>query len=148
MSLSLFGPKRSPCHPGTVMEWVVFWLLCAVVVAFLAHRKGRDAVRWFFIAVLISPLIAFIILLIAPDLQKEREKVEAAALRAPCPFCSEPIMKTARICPHCRSDVTSPSRAQPATSPPPTPAQRPSPLPPPTPRPPGSSPFAQPPRRP
>jgi hypothetical protein len=131
------------------MEWVFFWLLCAGVVAFLAHRKGRDAVRWFFIAVLISPLIAFIILLIAPDLQKEREKVEAAALRTPCPFCSEPIMKTARVCPHCRSDVSTPSPAAKAepTVQTPTPAQRPSPLPPPTPRPSGSSPFAQSPRR-
>jgi hypothetical protein len=42
--------------------------------------------RWFLAALLISPPIALIILLIAPDLKKEREKTEEAALRTPCPF--------------------------------------------------------------
>jgi len=63
------------------MEWVVSWILFAFVPGLPAHWKGRDATRWFFLALLISPLIAFIILLIAPDLKKEREKVEAAAQR-------------------------------------------------------------------
>jgi hypothetical protein len=53
----------------------------------LETARRREVVpRWFLAALLISPPIALIILLIAPDLKKEREKTEEAALRTPCPF--------------------------------------------------------------
>jgi hypothetical protein len=39
----------------------VFWLLCAVGVGAIASSKGRSGVGWFFLAVIISPLIALII---------------------------------------------------------------------------------------
>jgi hypothetical protein len=121
------------------------WVLFAFVPALVAPWKGRGAGSWFFLALLISPLIALIILLIAPDLTKEREKTEAAALRMPCPFCSEAVLKTARICPHCRSELSPPSVAKPEAASPTT-EKGPAPLGAPTPRPPGASPFSRPPR--
>jgi hypothetical protein len=89
------------------MEFLLAWVLFAIVPGLIAHWRGRSARNWFLLALLISPLIAFVILLFAPDLKKEREQQEAAAQRIPCPFCSEAIMKTARICPHCRSELSS-----------------------------------------
>ena len=67
-----------------------------------------------------------------------REKTEAAALRMLCLFCSEAVLKTASICPHCRSELPPPSVAEPEAASPTT-EKRPAPLGAPTPRPPGST---------
>lgn len=42
----------------------LFWLALAVVVGFAASGRGRSGVGWFLIAILISPLLALILLLV------------------------------------------------------------------------------------
>ncbi len=62
------------------MGIVIYLFLCAVV-AVAASRRERDGVRWFFIALLVSPLISAILLLVLPDkqttLQRDLEEMEA-----------------------------------------------------------------------
>lgn len=48
------------------MEIVVVWLFFAALVGWAAGTKGRNGFGWFFIAILISPLIAAIIVLLVP----------------------------------------------------------------------------------
>jgi uncharacterized membrane protein len=47
-----------------VLVWIVFSLLLAVV----ANSRGRSPVGWFLLSLLISPLIAFVLLLVMADL--------------------------------------------------------------------------------
>jgi hypothetical protein len=42
---------------------IFFWLALAVIVGIAAKTRGRDAVLWFFLAAIISPLIAGLLLL-------------------------------------------------------------------------------------
>lgn len=74
------------------------WVGFAIAVGVLASNKDRSGIGWFFLAVIVSPLIAAIFLLIAGEGNAHR-----------CPFCAEKIKKNARLCPHCRSDLSKPA---------------------------------------
>jgi hypothetical protein len=45
-----------------------FWVGFSIAVAVAANTRGRDGVGWFFLALLISPLLAGIIVLASPSL--------------------------------------------------------------------------------
>jgi hypothetical protein len=77
------------------------WFLFAAVPAILAYQKGRSAVGWFVLALVISPLLALLFVAVLPNLYERRER----ASRTPCPFCKELIKRDAVRCPHCRSDL-------------------------------------------
>jgi hypothetical protein len=53
------------------MEIALLWLVFAVLVAFFANSKNRSGISWFFIAALLSPLVAFIILLVVGSAEAE-----------------------------------------------------------------------------
>jgi biotin transporter BioY len=46
------------------MTFLIFWILLSILVGFFASSKKRSGGGWFFISIFISPLIAFIILLV------------------------------------------------------------------------------------
>lgn len=48
------------------MEWFLFWLVFAVVVGVIAGSRGRSGIGWFFISVLISPLLGLILVMCLP----------------------------------------------------------------------------------
>jgi phosphate/sulfate permease len=52
------------------MPYIIFWIVIAGVVGAIAYNRGRSGWRWFLIALLISPLLAGIILLLLPDLEE------------------------------------------------------------------------------
>jgi len=83
------------------MELVLFWIAFAVAVGIGAGAKGRNGFGWFLLSILISPLIAGFLVLVMPSLKRKT----AAAPRRPCPFCAEPVLLAATLCPHCRSDL-------------------------------------------
>jgi hypothetical protein len=59
--------------------WILIcWIIFSFCVAFLAEKRGRSAGGFFFLAILISPLIAGIIVLCIEDLRatKERSKTD------------------------------------------------------------------------
>jgi hypothetical protein len=45
-----------------------------------------------------------------------RAEAKTIAIGKPCPFCSEMVKITAKICPHCQSDLTGKSQNPPNTS--------------------------------
>lgn len=47
---------------------VIIWLVLALVIGFAAGQRGRSGVGWFFLAVVLSPLIAGLLVAVLPDL--------------------------------------------------------------------------------
>lgn len=45
---------------------LVFWLIFAIVVGIIAGSRGRSAIGWVLLALLISPLIACLLVLALP----------------------------------------------------------------------------------
>src|SRR6266481_4814972 len=58
------------------MEIVFFWFCFSIVVAVAANARGREGVLWFFISVIISPLIALLLVLVMD--RKNAPPTEAA----------------------------------------------------------------------
>ena len=57
------------------MEFVFMWVVFAVLVGFLADSRGRSGIGFFFVAMLLSPLLALAILLVTKNLKIEQEAV-------------------------------------------------------------------------
>ena len=83
---------------------LVFWFIFALAVGFIADARGRSGFGWFFLAILISPLIACVLILALPTPRSKSALSQRG--RRLCPFCAEPIRLEAKLCPHCRSEVT------------------------------------------
>ena len=54
-----------------MIEVIVFWLAVSIAAGIFARNRGRSWLGWFLIAVLISPVIAFIFLLVMKNKKKE-----------------------------------------------------------------------------
>lgn len=70
---------------GWLVGWFLGWIVCSFAVAVFAANRGRNSGGWILVALLTSPLIAFVILLATPDLaaqQREREESARASDRA------------------------------------------------------------------
>ncbi|HEY4775485.1 MAG TPA: hypothetical protein VIH40_11765 [Xanthobacteraceae bacterium] len=80
------------------MEIVLFWTVFAILIGVFAAGRDRNGVGWFALAMLVSPLIALLMLIVAGEGNVTR-----------CPFCAERVKMRAKICPHCRGDLGPPS---------------------------------------
>lgn len=90
---------------------LVFWVIFAVIVAIAANSRGRSAIGWFLLAILISPLLALIaVLVMGPGSRNAVQPAQAinaspavaADPRKACPDCGEQVPVIARICRFCR----------------------------------------------
>lgn len=87
------------------------WIVLAGIVAILAARAGRSGTGWFFIALLLSPLLAGVLLLVlvnvAPPLPSAGAGAEeiTSETHMRCPECRELIRTDARKCKHCGSAI-------------------------------------------
>ncbi len=73
------------------MEVLFFWAAFSLAVAMLAQSRSRSPWGWFTVAVLFSPLIAGLFLLVLGHGGVE------------CWACRKKIHSAAVICPYCRS---------------------------------------------
>ncbi len=73
---------------------VLMWVVFSLAIILLARRLERSGIIWFFISLIISPLVSGIILLILGQNGKK------------CPKCAEKVKKDAHVCRHCGFDFT------------------------------------------
>src|SRR2546428_7083239 len=94
----------------------MFWLVFSVVVAIGAAGRGRHGPGWFLLSMVISPLLAFLLLMMLPSRSKSAGAPETQELRK-CPECAELILREAKKCKHCGSGVEPGSPVQEASVP-------------------------------
>lgn len=87
------------------MELLGFWILSSIVVGVIANSRGRGTLTWFFVSLVISPLLGLILVL---AMGRPPGSVDPANPEAPreethtrCPDCRELVRRDARKCKHC-----------------------------------------------
>ncbi len=88
------------------MEIFIVWVVLCVLAGYYAISKGISGIGIFFVSLLLSPLIGFIIALIMPPNRSiaEEKKIKYENLRK-CPFCAELVKKEDKICKHCGNNL-------------------------------------------
>jgi hypothetical protein len=81
---------------GLFVGWFVFWFLVYLFLAILfgvyASKKRRSGVGWFFLSLLVSPIITLIFLFILGPSHSSLKK---------CPRCAEEVKIEAMVCRFC-----------------------------------------------
>jgi hypothetical protein len=83
----------------------LFWIVLAVAVGAWASNKGRSGVGFFFLALLLSPLLGGII--VACLKPNEENTARAAGLKK-CPACAEFCKPDALVCRFCKTQFPPP----------------------------------------
>lgn len=97
------------------MAILVIWIICAIVGALIADKKGRSAPIWALICSL-TGVFGILVLALVPRVTSNSPapgELESPA-RVPCPACSEPILPTAKLCKHCGTALSPLGIAAPA----------------------------------
>ena len=80
----------------------IAYFFVAGVVAAAASERGRSAVGWFFLALIITPVIGLLALIAFPRLDNQ----PTLYTHVICPDCREFVLKKARKCKHCGCALT------------------------------------------
>ena len=104
------------------MEGVLIsWLAFAILGAWIAGAKGRNAVGFFLLGLFLSPLISIIAaLVVKPNTRVLERQALSKGQSRKCPFCAELIRSEATVCRFCSRDLP----ALPATPAPPVQPRR------------------------
>lgn len=86
------------------MAIFVIWLALALIVGVLAGSWGRSGIRWFFLAIILSPFLTILVLLAAGRPAVRVEQVDDGDSKT-CPWCAETVKVQAKICKHCGKDL-------------------------------------------
>lgn len=90
--------------------------LCVVVAIAIAILRGlygaasggQNFLRFVILGIILGPVGLILAIYLDKRDADAQARARHAAARAPCPMCREPVLKGAKICPHCRSPLTWP----------------------------------------
>lgn len=83
------------------MEIFLLWLILSILVAVFANNRGKSGILYFILSVVLSPLLSFLIALIAGDSTKQK-----------CFNCGQKIDISAKVCPFCKAEMNASSNAK------------------------------------
>lgn len=86
---------------------IVIWFALAVIVAAVADARGSNGSLYFFLSLVLSPLIAFIVLIALPSSDVIPEG------QAKCPHCHGLVDMNVSCCMHCRREIIWPEEPTP-----------------------------------
>lgn len=91
------------------------WLPLSFFIGFFAERKGLPGPAFFFLSLLLSPLVGLVaVVLAAPNKARlEKESLRSGEMRK-CPYCAELIRTEAIKCRYCGSEVAPSDSPEPA----------------------------------
>lgn len=81
------------------MEVFIFWFALSCIAGYVAGNKGHSGFAFFFLSLLLSPLIGLTWALVAKDINDE-VAVKSGDLKK-CLHCAELVKKEATKCKHC-----------------------------------------------
>lgn len=82
------------------MEVFVIWIILSAALWAFASSRGRSGFMWFLLSLVISPLLAFVLLLVLRNLKEDEGKPNPNT-HVRCPDCREFVLKEAKVCKHC-----------------------------------------------
>jgi Kef-type K+ transport system membrane component KefB len=93
------------------MEILAVWVVLAIVVAIIASNKGRSGVGWFFLCLVLTPLMILVLLALQtrkPSQPQPVRVIEASDDEATktCPQCAETVKAAAKIRRFCRYEFS------------------------------------------
>lgn len=87
------------------MEIALFWIAFSVVIGIAAGARGRSSGGWCVLALIISPVLALVLLVLLPKLKGEGA-APTPKTHVKCPDCAELVLMDARVCKHCGCRLT------------------------------------------
>ena len=82
------------------MEIVLVWVALSLAVGLLAVKRGRSGIGWGLGALVFSPLLAVIFLMLSRNLS-EASDAPHPNTHVKCPDCAELVRSEAKVCKHC-----------------------------------------------
>lgn len=94
-----------------LIPWIIFSILAGVI----ADNKGRSGVGFFFLSLLLSPIVGLIWALACQKNTEvlEKKDIQSGSMRK-CPFCAEMVKAEAKICRYCQREL--PEKEKPTIS--------------------------------
>lgn len=85
------------------MEFVVLWIICGGVAAFVASARGGNGGLGFVAGVLLGPLGIVLAFFMGSEAGRVASQVSSGQAKR-CPMCAEAVLVDAVICKHCGHD--------------------------------------------